>query len=285
MRKTSLVLLSAAAGAAVTLFVTQPRADADRLERARRRLRHLSPAQPVRRRVRARAHRLCREAGRQQAGRIRDQRHAAPASIRIRATWTPRASATCSADPRRVRRPRHRGHDGRRPDQGGLADRRHAGVEGRHPGQRHHHQSRRRSRAGPDAQPGGREDARSGQHQDQAEDHPQGPGQADRRHADARQHPRPLGARARRAGRHRLHPRHHLQRADHRRPEARNHQPAEPDRRQAEGLHHRPAQQPRRLAGRGGDRLRRLPRARRDRLDPRPQRRRDPAPQRQVRAT
>ena len=35
------------------------------------------------------------------------------------------------ADPRRVRRARHRGHDGERPGQGRLADRRHAGLEGR----------------------------------------------------------------------------------------------------------------------------------------------------------
>ena len=52
------------------------------------------------------------------------------------------------------------------------------------------------------------------------------------------------------------------------------------DRRQAEGLHHRPAQQSRRIAGRSGDGFRHLPRARRDRLDPRPQRRGNPAPHR-----
>ena len=54
----------------------------------------------------------------------------------------------------------------------------------------------------------------------------------------------------------------------------------QPDRRQAEGLHHRPAQQSRRPARGSGDRFRRLPRARRDRLDPRPQRRGNPAPHR-----
>ncbi len=68
--------------------------------------------------------------------------------------------------------------------------------------------ARRRSRAGPDPEPGGREDARAGRHQDQAEDHAQGPGQSDRRHAGARQHPRPLGARARRRRRYRLYPHH-----------------------------------------------------------------------------
>ena len=157
--------------------------------------------------------------------------------------------------------------------------------QGRHHGQRHHHQARRRSRAGPDPQPGRRKDARPGQHQDPAEDRPQGPGQSDRGHAGARQHPRPLGARARRGRRHRLYPHHHLQRADHRRPEARDRQSAEPDRRQAEGLHHRPAQQSRRPARGSGHGVRRLPRARRDRLDPRPQCRGNPAPRRACRAT
>ena len=48
----------------------------DGIERACRDLGHLSPAQSVRRRVRAGAQRLCREARRQQAGRIRHHRHA-----------------------------------------------------------------------------------------------------------------------------------------------------------------------------------------------------------------
>ncbi len=48
--------------------------------------------------------------------------------------------------------------------------------------------------------------------------------------------------------RHRFHPHQHLQRADHRRPQARDHQSLQPDRRQAEGLHHRPQQQPGRVA-------------------------------------
>ena len=63
------------------------------------------------------------------------------------------------------------------------------------------------------------------------------------------------------------------------------HRTYQPARRQAEGLRPRPAQQPRRPARPGDRRLRRLPRARRDRLDPRPQCRGDPAPQRACRAT
>ena len=54
--------------------------------------------------------------------------------------------------------------------------------------------ARRRERAGADPEPGGREDARPGQHPDQAQGHPQGPGQAARNHPDAREHPRPAGA-------------------------------------------------------------------------------------------
>ena len=60
----------------------------------------------------------------------------------------------------------------------------------------------------------------------------------------------------------------------------------QPDRRrQAEGLRHRHAQQSGRSAGRGGHCFRRLPRSRRDRLHPRPQCRGNPAPHRRIRAT
>ena len=53
------------------------------------------------------------------------------------------------ADQGRVRRPRHRGHPGQRLHQGDQPDRRHAGVQGRHQGGRHHHRARRQDRAGP----------------------------------------------------------------------------------------------------------------------------------------
>ena len=134
---------------------------ADGIERARRDLGHLSPAQSVRRRVRTGPQRLRREARRQQAGRIRHQRHADRPRSAFQLHGRQELPRHAGADPRRVRRARHRSHDGRRPDQGGLADRRYAGVQGRHHGQRHHHQSRRRSRAGPDPQSGRREDARA----------------------------------------------------------------------------------------------------------------------------
>ena len=156
--------------------------------------RHLPAAQSVRRRVRARARRLRREAGRRQADRIRDQRHAGRARSAFELHGPQELPRHAGADPRRIRRARHRSHHGRRPDQGGGADRRDARRQGRRPGQRHHHQARRRAGAGPHPEPGGREDARPGEHQDQAHHHAQGPGQADRSVDHARHHPRARGA-------------------------------------------------------------------------------------------
>ena len=242
--------------------------------------RHLSAAQPVRRRVRARARRLCREAGRRQADRIGDQRHAGRPRSAFQLHGLQELPRHAGADPRRVRRARHRGHHGGRPDQGRGADRRDAGGQGRHHGQRHHHPSRRRAGAGPHPQPGGREDARPGEHQDQAQGHAQGPGQADRDLDHPRHHPRALGALAHRGRRRRLHPRHPVQRADHRRPEEGDRRSLDPGRRQAQGLRRRPAQQSGRPARSGDLGVRRVPGEGRDRLDPRPQRRGDPALQR-----
>ncbi len=63
-------------------------------------------------------------------------------------------------DPRRVRRPGHRGHQRRRRGQGDLADGRHPGLQGRHQGRRLHHRRERRERAGPVGQRGRQADAR-----------------------------------------------------------------------------------------------------------------------------
>ena len=76
--------------------------------------------------------------------------------------------------------PRHRGHDGRRTDQSSSTHRRHARRQGRHSGERPHHQTRRRPDPGHDPKPGGREDARPGEHRGQTHHQAQGPGQADR---------------------------------------------------------------------------------------------------------
>src|SRR6516225_884608 len=53
------------------------------------------------------------------------------------------------------------------------------GGLGRHHGQRHHYAPRRRAGARAHPQPGGRENARPGELEDQTQDHAQGPGQAD----------------------------------------------------------------------------------------------------------
>ena len=95
MRKTSLILLGAAAGAALTLVATQPRIVSIGSSAQGGGRRHLPAAQPVRRRVRARARRLRREAGRRQARRIRDQRHAGRARSAFELHGLRRASATC----------------------------------------------------------------------------------------------------------------------------------------------------------------------------------------------
>ena len=157
------------------------------------------------------------------------------------------------------------------------------GVEGRHHGQRHHHPSRRRSRAGPHPQPGGREDARPGQHQDPAQDRPQGPDKPIEVTL-VRDNIRVRSVRARVEG----------DDIGYIRITTFNEQTteglkkaidklthADPGR-QAQGLRHRPAQQSRRPARPGDLGVRRLPRARRDRLDPRPQRRGNPALQRRA---
>ena len=261
MRKTSVILLSAATGAALTLFVTQPRAvlmgSSARAATADT-YRQLNLFGDVFERVRT------------DYVEKPDDTKLIEAAINGMLTGLDPHSSYMDAKSFRDMQVQTRGEFGGLGIEVTMED----GLvkvvspiddtpasQGRRHGQRHHHPSRRRSRAGPDPEPGGREDARPGQHQDQAQDHPQGPGQADRRHAGARQHPRPLGARAHRGRRHRLYPHHHLQRADHRRPEARDRQPLEPDRRQAEGLRHRPAQQSGRPARAGGHRLRRVPRA------------------------
>ena len=281
MRKTSVILLSAATGAALTLFVTQPRAvlmGSSARAATSDTYRQLNLFGDVFERVRSD---YVEKPDDSKLVEIRHHRHAGRPRSAFQLHGRQEFPRHAGADPRRVRRARHRGHDGRRPDQGGLADRRHAGVQGRHHGQRHHHQSRRRSGAGPHPQPGGREDARPGQHQDPAS-------RSSARARTTRSTSRwcaTTSASARCARR--------VEGDDigYIRITTFNEQTTEglkreignlsdADRRQAEGLHHRPEQQSRRLAGGGGDGFRRLPRARRDRLDPRPQCRGNPAPRR-----
>ena len=173
-------------------------------------------------------------------------------------------------DQGRVRRPRHRSHDGERAGQGDHADRRHARRQGRRARRRLHRRDRRRGSARPDAQRRGREDARPGQHADQAHHPARRRRQADRDHGRARHH-QGQGGQVPRRERRRLHEDHLLHREDLRRPRGGDRQDQEAGAgRQAEGLRARPAPQSGRPARPGGQRVRRLPRPRRDRLDPRP---------------
>ena len=282
MRKTFLVLLGAASGAALTLLATQPRLVHDRLRLQREggRGRHLPAAQPVRRRVRARARRLRREAGRRQADRIRDQRHA----LRARSAFE-----LHGAEGFRDMQVQTRG------EFGGL------GIEVTM------EDGLIKVVSPIDDTPAAKagvmandiitkldDEQVQGLTLNQAVEKMRGPVNTKikltimRKGQDkpievshhARRHPRAGGALAA-GGRCRLHPHHPVQRADHREPEEGDHRSADPDPgRQAQGLRDRSAQQSGRPARPGDLGVGRVPGAGRDRLDPRPQRRRDPALQR-----
>ena len=106
-----------------------PQPAARGLRRCRReggRLRYLPPAQPVRRRVRTGAFRLCGEARRRQADRLRHQRHADRARSAFELHGSQELQGHADPDARRVRRPGNRSHHGGRPGEGGRADRRDA---------------------------------------------------------------------------------------------------------------------------------------------------------------
>ena len=225
---------------------------------------------------------LCRRRHRRHAGRGCDQRHADLARPALEFSEREELHRHEGADPRRVRRARHRGVDGERPRQGRVADRRHAGRQCRAEAGRPDHPSRRQPGAGPDLAGSGREDARAGQQRHHTDDPPRRP-RAVRRQADPRDHQDPLGALASRRQEHRLHPHHLVQRADRCRPQQRDEEPEAAGRQQADRHRARPAQQPGRPARPGGRGLRRLPRQGRDRLDPRPALRRRAALQRATR--
>ena len=229
----------------------------------------LQAAQPVRRRVRARARRICRRRQRRHAGRVGDQRHADLARSAFELSEHEELQRHEGADPRRVRRARDRGVDGERARQGGLADRRYAGGPRRAEARRSDHPSRRRSGPGDDPAGGGREDARPDQQRDQADDPARGKGPV-RRQADPRDDQDPVGPLPPRRRQYRLHPDHHLQRADRCRPQQRDEEPEAAGRQQALRGDPRSAQQPGRAARPGGRGFGRLSRQGRDRVDPRP---------------
>jgi len=134
MRKTSVVLLSAVTGAALTLFITQPRAVlmgssaraatsdtyrqlnlfGDVFERVRSDyVEKPDDAKLVESAISGMLSGLDPHSSYMDAKSFRDMQVQTGANS---AAW-------------------HRSHDGRRLDQGGVADRRHAGVQGRHHGQ------------------------------------------------------------------------------------------------------------------------------------------------------
>ena len=174
MRKTSLVLLGAAAGAALTLVLSQPRVmfvGAAAKAAVSDTYRQLNLFGDVFERVRS------DYVEKPDDGKLIEfghQRHADRARSAFELHGSEELQGHADPDAGRVRRPRHRGHHGGRPGEGRRADRRDAGRQGRRHGERHHHPSRRRAGPGSHPQPGGREDARAGQHQDPAEDHAQG---------------------------------------------------------------------------------------------------------------
>ena len=188
---------------------------------------------------------------------------------------------------RRVRRPRHRGHHGERPRQGGVADRRHPGRPRRHPARRFHHRSstaqpvmgllalaRRSTRCAARSIPTIKLTIQRGDRG------------AVRRDADARRRSRSSRSAAALEG---TTSPISASPASASRPtpacEAQFKKLKDQAGGKLRGHRARPAQQSGRPARPGGRRLRRLPRQGRDRLDPRRARRGRPALQRPRRAT
>ena len=116
----------------------QPHLFCDLLQR-----RDLQAARPVRRCAGTGAHRLRGEAGRRAADRRGDQRHAVGSRSPFGLPEPEELPGYAGSDQGRVRRARHRSHDGadgRR--EGRVAHRRNAGSEGRPDGERPDHASR-----------------------------------------------------------------------------------------------------------------------------------------------
>ncbi len=110
------------------------------------------------------------------ADRRGHQRHAVRARPAFRLPQPQELPRHAGADEGGVRRSWHRGHHGGGCRQGGIADRRYAGGQGRPDGQRPHHASRRGADRRADAGAGGREDARPGQYLDHADHRAPGEG-------------------------------------------------------------------------------------------------------------
>ncbi len=99
----------------------------------RQQRRYLSPAQSVRRRFRPGAVGLRRGAQRGGTDRFGHQRHVGGARSPLELHEQEALPGHAGADPRRVRRTRHRGHHGERPGQGGGATIRRPSTPGSRP--------------------------------------------------------------------------------------------------------------------------------------------------------
>ena len=141
-------------------------------------------------------------------------------------------------------------------------DRQYAGIEGRHPRRRRHHQGRRRAdqRHGPRS--GRHQAARADRQPGQAGNRPQEPVRSNRGDAHARHHQGGLGPPSRRGRQCRLHPHPAVQQPGRRRDEDGDQgYRGEGSRAAAQGLHPRPAQQSGRPARSGRGDIRCVPQA------------------------
>ena len=124
MRKTFLILLGAASGAALTLLATQPRLvhigfGSSAKAAAADTYRQLNLFGDVFERVRADYVEKPED-----TKLIESAINGMLSGLDPHSSYMePKAFRHAGADPRRVRRSRHRGHHGRGPDQGGVADR------------------------------------------------------------------------------------------------------------------------------------------------------------------
>ena len=256
----SVILLSAATGAALTLFVTQPRAvfmGASARAATADTYRQLNLFGDVFERVRADYVEVPDDSKLIEVG---DQRHAHRARSAFELPERQELPGHAGADPRQVRRPRHRSHHGRRHDQGDLADRRHA-----RPPRPASSPTTRSSRLDGEAVQGltltrrsRRCAARSTPRSRSTIQRPTSRSRSTSSSSAPRSPSRSVRSRTKAS---RLHPHHLVQRADLRRPQERHRQAEEGDRPdKVKGYVHRPPQQPGRPARPGGRGLRRLPR-------------------------
>ena len=146
MRKTFLIALGAAGGAAFALLVERAiladRAGERHRQTCNRSVCDFPQPQAVRKGIRYRPRAVCRQAGRRQAHRVCDQWHDELARPALELHGREKLSRNAGRHQRRIWRTGAAGYDAGRIDQGCLADRRDTGGTRRAAGQRHHHRHR-----------------------------------------------------------------------------------------------------------------------------------------------